>query len=361
MPMPNSQDNPVPDAPRPRTRDQSPVGVVPDASYPALVVRGVIGGALMGLANLVPGISGGTMLLASGVYPRFVNAIAELTTLRFRPRSIVALGAIGCAAALAIVLLAGPIRALVIDHRWVMYSIFIGLTLGGAPLVWRLARPVNASVYIAAACGFACMLAMAFIGPPDAGDPGSRNYLMLALAGLAGASAMILPGVSGAYLLLLLGQYVPILGAIDLMKTGLLGDSDAGTGRDFALVLEAMHVVVPVGVGVVIGIVGVSNLIKWLLTRFEKPTLGALLGLLLGAVAGLWPFRAGVEPQPGDVVKGRVLTPETIAALDRADWPLQTFTPTPTQALIALALIATGFGATLLLGRLTREGTKAPT
>jgi len=341
--------------PRTRTRDRAPVGVIPDASYPSLVIRGGVGGALMGLANIVPGVSGGTMLLAAGVYPRFVNAVAELTTLRFRPRSIVALATIALAAMLAIVLLAGPMRDLVVDHRWVMYSVFIGLTLGGAPLVWKLAQPVKPSVYIGAVCGFAIMLAMALIGPPDAGDPASRNYAMLVLAGLAGASAMILPGVSGAYLLLLLGQYVPILSAVDQMKTGLLGDSDAGTGRDLALVLDAMHVVIPVGVGVLVGIVGVSNLIKWLLTRYEKPTLGVLLGLLLGAVAGLWPFRAPTEPQPGDVIKGRVLTPETTAALDRADWPMQAFTPTPAQALIALACIAAGFSATLLLGRLGRD------
>ena len=67
----------------------------------ALVLRGVLGGTLMGLANLVPGISGGTMLLAAGVYPRFIGAIAELTTLTFRLRSLVLLASVVGAAALA--------------------------------------------------------------------------------------------------------------------------------------------------------------------------------------------------------------------------------------------------------------------
>ena len=84
-------------------------------------IRGALGGVLMGLANLVPGISGGTMLLAAGVYPAFIAAIAELTTFRFRVRSIVLLGVVAGGAALAILSLAGPTRTLVIEDRWISY------------------------------------------------------------------------------------------------------------------------------------------------------------------------------------------------------------------------------------------------
>ncbi|MEM6757659.1 MAG: DUF368 domain-containing protein, partial [Planctomycetota bacterium] len=92
----------------------------------------------MGLANLVPGISGGTMLLAAGVYPRFISAIGEVTTLKFRRASLVVLAAVVGAALLAIVLLTGPVKTLVVEQRWAAYSLFIGLTLGGVPVVWRL-------------------------------------------------------------------------------------------------------------------------------------------------------------------------------------------------------------------------------
>jgi len=102
-------------------------------SLPFLTIRGAIGGALMGLANLVPGISGGTMLLAAGVYPAFIAAIADATTFRFDRRTLALLAAVGGAAALAILLLAGPMRSLVIDQRWAMYSLFIGLPSGACP------------------------------------------------------------------------------------------------------------------------------------------------------------------------------------------------------------------------------------
>jgi len=116
-----------------------------------IAARGAIGGTLMGLANLVPGVSGGTMLLAAGVYPAFITAIAEVTTLRFRPRSLVLLGSVVAAAGIVILLMAGAVKGLVRDHRWIMYSLFIGLTLGGVPLLWRMARPATPSLFAAAA------------------------------------------------------------------------------------------------------------------------------------------------------------------------------------------------------------------
>jgi putative membrane protein len=316
---------------------------------PALLVRSGVGGVLMGLANLVPGISGGTMLLAAGVYPTFISSIAELTTLRVRPRPVLALAAIGGAAAVAILLLAGTMRGLVVDQRWIMYSLFIGLTLGGVPLVWRLARPATPGVFVGGVVAFGLMAAMALTG--ETVRDGDGNAILLGLAGLAGASAMILPGVSGGYLLLLLGQYEPILGAIDGLKEGLLGEG----GASMALVQSSLVVLVPVGIGVAVGIVGVSNLVRWLLDRFEKPTLGALLGLLLGSVVGLYPFQEPVAPQAGHVHRGQVLTADEVALLAPKYWPLERFTPGAGQAAGAIALVLAGFAATWLVDRIGGE------
>lgn len=318
-------------------------------SLASLATRGSIGGVLMGLANLVPGISGGTMLLAAGVYPHFISAIAEVTTLKFRPRSLVLLGTIVISAALAILLLAGLMRSLVIEQRWVMYSIFIGLTLGGLPLVWRLAKPATPAVFAGAAAAFLFMVAMQ-LGLGTGGSGGDASSLFLFLSGLAGASAMILPGVSGGYLLLILGQYETILGSIDTLKQGLLG------GPDIDLILAAMTVVVPVGLGVVVGIVGVSNLLRWLLARYAKATLGALLGLLLGAVVGLWPFQRPVEPEIGSLVKGRVVSLETRSEIDAEDWPLKRFDPSAGQVAGSIGLVIAGLAVTLAIARFGDRG-----
>ena len=313
----------------------------------APLIRSLVGGLLMGMANLVPGVSGGTMLLVCGVYPAFINGIAEVTRLRFQPRTLMTLAAIVGAAALAIAGLAGVVKTAVVEARWAMYSIFIGLTLGGAPIVWRLLRPANVAAWIACAAGVAVMGAMAWV-QPGASEGEGPSYFLLFLGGLAGASAMILPGISGGYLLLILGQYLVILGAIDDAKTALL----AAGGPDLPVLIESVKVFIPVGLGVVGGVVGVSNLIRWLLRHHEKATLGALLGLLLGAVLGLWPFQRSVEPQPGDVIKGRVLTAQDIPDIDPDDHPLETFSPSAVEILGSLALIGGGFALTLGVSRL---------
>jgi len=349
----------------------------------ALAVRGGIGGVLMGLANLVPGLSGGTMLLAAGVYPRFIEAIGEVTTFKFKKASLVVLASVGAAAALAILLLAGTVKAMVIDHRWAMYSLFIGLTLGGVPVVWRLIRntgnnelgeaKTSRAVWIGAAIGFAGMAALAlFQSSGAAGDAQRDGFLFLLLAGIAGASAMILPGVSGGYLLLVLGVYLPILAGVDAFWGGLKD------GDPTVIMNVGLAVVVPVGMGVLLGVVGVSNLLRWLLKHYEKATLGVLLGLLVGAVVGLWPFQQTAPPVEGQIVKGQAVTFALPAATEdepaptQATWvfanngkPVETedlptayFTPAMPQVGGALGLIFLGLSATLLIDRLQGQTNK---
>ncbi|MEO0477270.1 MAG: DUF368 domain-containing protein [Planctomycetota bacterium] len=354
----------------------------PTPGLPGLAMRGGVGGVLMGLANLVPGISGGTMLLAAGVYPRFIEAIGEVTTFKFKRQSMVVLGSVVLAAIATIFLFAGAIKMLVIDHRWVMYSIFIGLTLGGVPVVWRLIKhptstdmPVHDTsgdnphgmhvAWIGAAIGFVAMAALALAQSSGAtGDAQRDGFFFLLLAGIAGASAMILPGVSGGYLLLVLGVYVPILAGIDAFK-------EAAKGNDWATIQSVgSGVVLPVGLGVLIGVVGVSNLLRWLLHHYEKATLGVLLGLLVGAVVGLWPFQASVEPKANDLIKGQSIVEgaasdggtawyyvETGERVEPEDLPTGLFTPTGGQIAGSLGLIVLGLGTTLMVDRL--QGRKA--
>ena len=315
---------------------------------PRLLGRGLLGGILMGLANLVPGISGGTMLLSAGVYPNFVDAVASVTTLRFRWHQLVLLGVVVIAAMLAILLLAGPVKDLVVGHRWIMYSLFIGLTLGGVPVVGRLVGKLSRSVVVGAVAGLVTMILLTMVrsGGTEAGS--AADPILLFVAGLAGGAAMILPGLSGGYLLLVLGQYVAILGAINAFKEGL-------SAGEAALILEPAKSLVVVGIGVVIGVVGVSNLMKMLLRRHPRPTLGVLMGLLLGAVVGLWPFQEPQRPELGDVIKGvRIESVAQIDELGLEDWPTHQFTPSAGQATASILLVVVGFGISWGVSRIGR-------
>jgi len=337
----------------PPSPEAAPNDQRPEPLTPALAFRAAVGGAMMGLANLVPGISGGTMLVAVGIYRRFIDAVSDVTRLRLRTPTLALLAVVVLAALVAIGGLSGVIAQALVDFRWGMFSLFIGLTLGGAPLLLRMTRPFNGAAYVGLAAGAAAMLALALLqGTSADGGSAQTNWLMLGIAGMAGASAMILPGVSGAYLLLLLGQYEPIINAIKDAVSAAAQGNVAG-------VLAQLDVIVPVGIGVVVGVVAVANLLRFLLHRYEKATLGVLLGLLIAAPAGLYPFREGVPPQVGDVFEGQLVTAQNVAELaapnNAKDWPQRTFTPTLGHLGGSLALIVAGFFITLGIARLGNE------
>ena len=336
----------------------------PDENIP--VGRTVAGGVLMGLANLVPGISGGTMILAIGLYDRFIGAVADVSRLRFRRTPLVFLALLGVGVFGALISLSGVAVAMVAEYRWVMYSLFIGMTLGGVPELARLARPLSPAVVVGALVGFATMVAL-WLGMSDAQLP--ETMLVLVIVGAAAASSMILPGVSGSYILLVLGMYDLVIGSL---SASALKDDFGGS----------LRVIIPVGVGAVLGVGLLSNVLKVVLTRYSSAAHGALLGLLVGSVLALYPFQESVHPdladksvrkatvmvlagESGDAIRtkhGDEFDEARLTAL-ALQWEgrapselkalgdeLQTFTPRGTQVASTLALLIGGFVLTQLLG-----------
>ena len=236
------------------------------------LIRIAIAGVLMGTANLIPGGSGGTMVLAMGIYQEFIDSVADITALRFSPRRIVFLGVLGAFALAAIVGMAKLILYLLFQYPTGMYALFVGLTLGGAPLLARSLRPIRANAIIATVIGLALMVTLLFLRE-GRGFP--HNTAMDFVSGIVGATTMVLPGVSGSYMLLIMDQYERVVGSIDDRN---------------------LKIIAPVGIGAILGVIGLSHLLKLLLHRFAKPTIGVLLGILLGSVVGLWPF----SKEPGE-------------------------------------------------------------
>jgi putative membrane protein len=254
---------------------------------------------------------------------------------------------VGVAAAISILLGAGPVKDAVVEHRWAMYSLFIGLTLGGIPVLWQMARPATNAFWLGMLVGLVVMAALAWFQFSGASSAESREGMtMMFIAGVAGASAMILPGVSGGYLLLVLGVYVPVLSAIDALKEA-LKTSDLGSASE-----PILGVVLPVGIGVVIGVLVISNLLKVVLQRYEQPTLGLLMGLLVGAVFGLWPFQEGVAPKVGEMFKGQILTAERLSELTADKFPTEIYTPSFSDVMMAIGLIGVGYMVTTLVAHI---------
>ena len=269
------------------------------------------------------------------------RAIAGLVLLVF-----FVLALVGIAASSAILLGAGPVKDAVVEHRWAMYSLFIGLTLGGVPVLWQMARPATNAFWGGMVAGLLLMAALAWLQFHGASSGANREgVVIMFVSGVAGASAMILPGVSGGYLLLVLGVYVPVLSAIHALKEALKSGDLASASE------PVMGVVLPVGIGVAVGILLISNLIKLVLERNEQPTLGVLMGLLVGAVFGLWPFQDGVAPKVGEMFKGQVLTSERLAELTPDKFPTELYAPNFKEVMMALGLLGIGYMITTLVAR----------
>jgi putative membrane protein len=251
---------------------------VAELCRPGMAARALIAGFLMACANLVPGVSGGTMILVMGLYERFVNATANITRLKFRAGDLFLAALMGIGAVVAVIGLVSTVRFLVSEHRGAMFSLFIGLTLGGAPLLIKITRPFNKNSIFLVILGVAVIAMMAMFKmekPEEITAAFNTNYALDAVSGLAGIASMVLPGISGAYMLLLLGRYESVLGAIETLVNG---------------DMSGLHVMVPFAIGAGLGLIVVSNALKWLLQHREKATHGCLLGILLGSVIGLWPF-----------------------------------------------------------------------
>ncbi len=295
-------------------------------SRPPPLYRCIGAGVLAGLASLVPGVSAGTMILAAGVYPALVAAVAEMSAGRFRRSSLRLLAVVVLSAVAAIVFVAGAARDAVLAWPSQFLALFLGLTLGGAPMLWRMTEQRRPRFWVAVAAGISLVvIPVLIVGPAGAGAGGlEASRPAFFGAGAIAAFTMVLPGVSGATLLVMIGMYLPYLDAMDRLRTAL----GAG-GMDGGALWSAVSYVLPFVLGSVLGIVVAARLVRYLLRRFPQWTVGALLGLLLGATAGLWPFQTAAG---------------------------ELFTPTVTQA--ASCLVALGVGAllTTLLGRKRTPG-----
>ena len=228
------------------------------------------------------------MILAAGVYPELVEAVAELTSGRFRRPSVTRLVVTVGFALVAVFGVAGAARDAFTAWPVVCFALFLGLTLGGAPLLWRLAS--GPGRVFAAGAAFGMLAVVLPILLAVRGDSEATAFAASAPAffgaGAVAAFAMVLPGISGSTLLLLMGMYLPFLDAADR-----LADTLGTRPWDSAAILVAVWGVLPFLLGIALGIAVAARLVRYFLGAYPQATLGALFGLLLGATAGLWPFQ----------------------------------------------------------------------
>lgn len=231
----------------------------------------IIKGMIIGLANVIPGVSGGTLMITLGIYEEVIQTISHFfTNFKKNLKFIIPLG-IGMV--LAILILSKIIGLSLEKYPFATTLFFLGLIIGGIPLITNnMKKEKKVSNYIIAFISFAFIILFAFLKSSNEVTLSTNplSLILLFLVGIVASATMVIPGISGSFVLMLLGYYQPIINTVrSLTNFSLLGTN--------ILILGSL------GLGILIGIVLVSKLIEFLLKKYEVKTYYAVFGFVIAS------------------------------------------------------------------------------
>lgn len=241
--------------------------------------KDILRGAVIGVANAIPGVSGGTMMVSMGIYDNIIYCVTHLFK-QFK-QSVLTLFPYFIGMAVGIVGLAYFIKAMYVNVPFQTSMLFIGLILGGIPILTeRLkGKKLSFSHGLVFFVFFLSIILMQYFGGDSKDVTLTLDILSLIklfIIGVIASATMVIPGVSGSMMLMILGYYNPIINSITDFISGL-------AAGDWATVFHICGVLIPFGLGVVIGIFAVAKLIELLLHRYEALTYCGIMGLVVSS------------------------------------------------------------------------------
>lgn len=242
-------------------------------------ITDVLKGVIIGVANAIPGVSGGTMMVSMGVFDDIIYCITHL--FKQVKQSIMTLLPYFIGMALGVVGLAYAIQWLYANYPFQTNMLFIGLIFGGLPMIWKEVKAEKTGVpqFILFLLFFAAIIAMQYFGNDGTSAELTISFLALLkmfFIGIVASATMVIPGVSGSMMLQILGYYYPIMDAITTFVSGV-------KNGDWAAVLHVSVSLVPFGIGVVLGIFVIAKIIEILLQKWKSHTYSAILGLVVSS------------------------------------------------------------------------------
>lgn len=245
----------------------------------------------MGAANVIPGVSGGTIALITGIFERLINAIKSFdgTALKLlfsgKIKELLKhvdfnfLVAVGLGIAVSIISIARLFDYLFINYPVYIWSFFFGLILASVYYVGKEVGRWKVAQIISFVVGAVVAVSISVLSPASSND----SFLYLILCGMVGACSMILPGLSGSFVLILMGNY-------QLVMIDAVNDMN-------------ISVLLPVVIGAGVGLLAFSYILSWVFKRFRSQTLALLSGFILGSLLILWPWKNELTETFGDKVK----------------------------------------------------------
>ena len=244
-----------------------------------------IKGACMGAADVIPGVSGGTIAFIMGIYDEFVGSIARIdaTAVKMlfsgRIRDFwkhingTFLVSLVLGIGVSVVALAGLMQTLLTNYPIQTWAFFFGLIVASSIFILRGISDWRIRDFGFLAMGLLLGVVVCTLSPTQTPD----DLWFIFLSGALAICAMILPGISGSFILLILGKYQFIMGVITNVVSGV------DMGRNLLILGVFM-------VGAVVGILGFSKFLHWLLARWHRTTLIVLAGFIIGSLVKVWPW-----------------------------------------------------------------------
>jgi putative membrane protein len=239
-------------------------------------------GMAMGAADVIPGVSGGTIAFITGIYEELINSIKSINHISLKLLFTFQLSkfwkavngnflaAVVTGIAISIISLAQLLKFILENYPELIWSFFFGLIVASAIYVAKQIKTWNLSTIISMIAGVVAAWIITEITPAETTDA----YWFIFLSGAVAICAMILPGISGSFILLLLGKYEYIINAISEIKMDVLIIFLAGAG---------------------VGIISFSNILSWLLRKFHNQTIALLAGFMIGSLNKIWPWKNTIE------------------------------------------------------------------
>lgn len=246
-----------------------------------MILKTIFHGVLIGIANIIPGVSGGTMAVVLGIYDKVITSISGFFSKSIKRDYFFYLFQIGLGAILGIFLFSNLISFFLEFYMQVTHFFFLALIIGSFPAVYTSHSNMNldSKKIISFILGFLLVLSLWFFPTQTIVlQPGAALSiylkLFLILSGAIATGAMVLPGISGSFILLLIGSYGLILSAVSELN---------------------FEVLMYVSVGAMLGLVLFSKLISWSLKRFPALTYYFIMGLMMASIFKIWPgFPSGI-------------------------------------------------------------------
>ena len=251
-------------------------------------IKLIIYGAIIGVANIIPGVSGGTMAVILNVYDKLIQSVSNFR--KDIKKSLAFLIPIGLGAGIGILIFAKIIEYCLAHFSAATNLVFVGLIIGSIPMIFE--KTTGGKLKLGGILTFlvclACMIYMGVVQPEESNVVITTltisSFIRIFLASFVAAGAMIIPGISGSFVLLLLGIYTTVLTAISDLN---------------------ILILIPVGLGCGVGILVCAKIIDLLFAKFPQQTYSGILGLMVGSIFVIFPaFTLNLEFIIGCVLAG---------------------------------------------------------